>query len=302
MVPAAAHALIQNGHHVVIEKNAGVGSGLPDKIYSDLGCEIVDTADEVWARSDMIVKVKEPLAPEYDRMRENQLLYTYLHLAAEPELTQALLDRKVSGVAYETIEVNGGLPLLKPMSEVAGRMAIQVGAWCLEKHQGQKHAAGRCSRCFEGQSGHHWWRGCGNQRSQNGGRPRCRRDHLGHQLESFGIPRRYFGGRVHTLFSTPHHVAHKVTNADLVVGAVLIHGARAPKLVTRDMLSNMEDGTALVDVAVDQGGCVETMKVTTHDNPTFVVDGVLHYGVANMPGAVARTSTFALANATLPAT
>ena len=301
MVPAAAHALIQNGHHVVIEKNAGVGSGLPDKIYSDLGCEIVDTADEVWARSDMIVKVKEPLAPEYDRMRENQLLYTYLHLAAEPELTQALLDRKVSGVAYETIEVNGGLPLLKPMSEVAGRMAIQVGAWCLEKHQGGK---GMLLGGVPGVSKAKVVIIGGGVVGTNAAKMAVGLGAdvtiLDTNLNRLEYLDDIFGGRVHTLFSTPHHVAHRVTNADLVVGAVLIHGARAPKLVTRDMLSNMEDGTALVDVAVDQGGCVETMKVTTHDNPTFLVDGVLHYGVANMPGAVARTSTFALANATLP--
>ena len=301
LVPAAAHQLIRHGHKVIIENNAGVGSGLLNAQYEELGCEIVDTADEVWQRSDMIVKVKEPLAPEYERMRENQLLYTYLHLAAEPELTDALVKRGVSGVAYETIEVDGRLPLLKPMSEVAGRMSVQVGAWCLEKHQGGK---GMLLGGVPGVSPAKVVIIGGGVVGTNAAKMAvglgAHVTILDTNLNRLEYLDDIFQGRIQTLFSTQHHVAQQVINADLVVGGVLIHGARAPKLVSRSMLSDMEDGTVLVDVAVDQGGCVETMRVTTHDEPTFEVDGVVHYGVANMPGAVARTSTFALANATLP--
>jgi alanine dehydrogenase len=265
------------------------------------GAEIVNDAADVWGRADMVVKVKEPLPPEYGRMRENQILYTYLHLAPEPTLTAELLKRKVAGVAYETIQVGNTLPLLKPMSEVAGKMAIQVGAWCLEKERGGKGVL-------------------------LGGVPGVRRAKVviigggvvglnaakiavGMGAEVVILDRSrdrleylddVFLGRAQTLYSTPEDIRQQCKEADLVVGAVLVAGARAPRLVTREMLKEMEEGTAIVDVAVDQGGCVETMRVTTHDQPTFVVEGIVHYGVANMPGAVARTSTYALNHATLP--
>lgn len=301
MVPAGASALIADGHRVLIQKGAGLGSGITDDAYTAVGAEIVETADDVWAQADMIVKVKEPLPAEYERMREGQLLYTYLHLAAASELTDELLKRGVNSVAYETIEKDGRLPLLKPMSEVAGKMATQVGAWCLEKHQGGK----------------------GMLLGGVPGTPKARVTVIGGgvvgtnaakiavgmgadvtildlNLDRLEYLDDVFLGRVHTLYAAPHTVREAVLNSDLIVGAILIPGAKAKKLVTRDMLKDMEDGTVIVDVAVDQGGCVETTHPTTHDDPTFVVDGVVHYGVANMPGAVSRTSTYALTNATLP--
>ncbi|MCP4501408.1 MAG: alanine dehydrogenase [Deltaproteobacteria bacterium] len=301
IVPAAVAALSARGHTVLLQKDAGLGSGLKDEDYVDVGAIIVNKAEEIWSRSDLVVKVKEPLEQEFDLMREGQMLYTYLHLAPVPKLTQALLDRKVTGVAYETIEVNGRLPLLKPMSEVAGKMSIQVGAWCLEKERGGKGVL-------------------------LGGVPGVPRGHvvvigggvvgvnaakiavgmgaevtiLDNNLDRLEYLDDVFLGRVQTLYSTPHSVKEQISKCDLVIGAVLVPGARAPNLITKDMLSDMEPGTVIVDVAVDQGGCVETSRVTTHDNPTFTVNDVIHYGVANMPGAVAQTSTFALSHSTLP--
>jgi alanine dehydrogenase len=301
MVPASAQALSASGHQVVIQKGAGTGSGITDEQYQRAGAQILDTADEIWTKSDMIVKVKEPLPPEFARMREGQILYTYLHLAAAPDVTQALLDNKVAGVAYETIQVGRQLPLLKPMSEVAGKMSIQVGAWCLEAHQGGKGmllggvpgvAKAKVTVIGGGVVGVNAAKiavGMGADVTI-----------LDTSLDRLEYLDDVFLGRVHTLYSAPHNVAESVIQSDLVVGAVLIAGARAPKLVTKDLLEQMEDGSVIVDVAVDQGGCVETMHPTTHDDPTFVVNGVVHYGVANMPGAVPRTSTYALAHATLP--
>lgn len=301
LVPAGANALTRAGHTVVVQKGAGLGSGLPDAAYEAAGAIIVESAAEVWSRADMIVKVKEPLPPEFDLMKEGQLLFTYLHLAPEPELTKALVSRKVAGVAYETIEIDGKLPLLKPMSEVAGKMAIQVGAWCLEKERGGKGVL------LGGVPGVHRGKVViigGGVVGVNAAKIAVGMGAevviLDNNLDRLEYLDDVFLGRAQTLYSTPHDIAEQCKQADLVVGAVLVKGARAPKLVTRELLAEMEDGTAIVDVAVDQGGCVETMKVTTHDNPTFLVDGVVHYGVANMPGAVARTSTFALTNATLP--
>jgi alanine dehydrogenase len=301
LVPAGAHALTRAGHTVLIQKGAGTGSGLPDAAYEAAGAVIVDTAEEVWGRADMIVKVKEPLSPEFGLMREGQLLFTYLHLAPEPELTRALIERQVSGVAYETIEVDGKLPLLKPMSEVAGKMSIQVGAWCLEKERGGKGVL------LGGVPGVHRGKVViigGGVVGVNAAKIAVGMGAevviLDNSLDRLEYLDDVFLGRAQTLYSTPHDIADQCRKADLVVGAVLVKGARAPKLVTKELLAEMEDGTAIVDVAVDQGGCVETMKVTTHDNPTFHVNGVVHYGVANMPGAVARTSTFALTNATMP--
>lgn len=301
LVPAGANALVRAGHQVLIQKGAGLGSGLSDTEYVAAGATIVDTAEDVWGGAELVVKVKEPLQPEFDLMRPGQLLFTYLHLAPEPELTEALVRQRVAGVAYETIEVDGKLPLLKPMSEVAGKMAIQVGAWCLEKERGGKGVL------LGGVPGVHRGKVViigGGVVGVNAAKIAVGMGAevviLDNNLERLEYLDDVFLGRAQTLYSTPHDIADQCKKADLIVGAVLIKGARAPNLVTRELLAEVEDGTAIVDVAVDQGGCVETMKVTTHDNPTFIVDGVVHYGVANMPGAVARTSTFALTNATLP--
>jgi alanine dehydrogenase len=285
----------------VRENNAGVGSGISNDEYRQVGAEIVETAAEIWASSDMIVKVKEPVQPEYALIKDGQTIYTFLHLAAEPELTQVLLKKRVSGVAYETIQVGNTLPLLKPSSEVAGRMAIQVGAYCLEKPQGGKGILlggvpgvprGKVAIIGGGVVGMNAAKmavGIGADVTV-----------IDHNLERLEYIDDVFLGRLQTLYSTPHNIAQAVIAADLVVGAVLVAGAKAPKLVLREQVKQMSPGSVIVDVAVDQGGCVETMHATTHDNPTFMVDGVVHYGVANMPGAVARTSTFALAHATLP--
>jgi alanine dehydrogenase len=301
IVPASAHALTTAGHTVLIEQGAGLGSGISDEDYAAVGSEIVDSVDEVWQRADMIVKVKEPLPPEYKRMRPGQTLFTYLHLAPEPELTRALLEQKVAGVAYETIEVNGRLPLLKPMSEVAGKMSIQVGAWCLEKERGGKGVL------LGGVPGVHRGKVViigGGVVGVNAAKIAVGMGAdvviLDNNLDRLEYLDDVFLGRAQTLYSTPHNVREQVKRADLVIGAVLIPGARAPQLITRDLLDEMDDGSVIVDVAVDQGGIVETGRVTTHDNPTYVVSGVVHYGVANMPGAVARTSTFALDHATMP--
>ena len=301
IIPASVHELTTRGHKVIVQKGAGLGSGITDEHFIAAGAEIVATAADVWGRADIVCKVKEPLAPEFPLMREGQILYTYLHLAPEPELTKQLLARKVSGVAYETIQVGNTLPLLKPMSEVAGKMSVQVGAWCLEREHGGK----------------------GILLGGVPGVPRAKVVVIGggvvgvnaakvavgmgadvtivdSSLERLDYLEDIFMERAQTLYSTKHAIAEQVRHADLVIGAVLVAGARAPRLVTRELLGQMEPGSVIVDVAVDQGGCVETMKVTTHDNPTFVVDGVVHYGVANMPGAVPRTSTFALNHATFP--
>jgi alanine dehydrogenase len=303
LIPATADALNKSGHQVIVQAGAGMGSGLTDDAYRAVGAEIVPTADDVWARADMIVKVKEPLQPEYERMREGQLLFTYLHLAAEPELTKALLERKVAGVAYETIEVDGKLPLLKPMSEVAGKLSIQVGAMCLENpHGGKGVLLGGVPGVHRGKVVIIGGGVVGVNAAKIAVGMGAEVVLLDRNVDRLAYLDDVFLGRAQTLYSTPHTVREHVLRADLVVGAVLIPGARAPNIITREHLKEMEDGSVIVDVAVDQGGSVETMKVTTHDNPTFVVDGIVHYGVANMPGAVARTSTFALSHSTLPYT
>jgi len=301
IIPASVHELTSRDHKVIVQKGAGLGSGITDEKFIAAGAEIVATAADVWGRADIVCKVKEPLPPEFPLMREGQILYTYLHLAPEPELTKQLLARKVTGIAYETIQVGNTLPLLKPMSEVAGKMSVQVGAWCLEREHGGK----------------------GILLGGVPGVPRAKVVVIGggvvgvnaakvavgmgadvtivdSSLERLDYLEDIFMERAQTLYSTKHAIAEQVCHADLVIGAVLVAGARAPRLVTRELLGQMEPGSVIVDVAVDQGGCVETMKVTTHDAPTFVVDGVVHYGVANMPGAVPRTSTFALNHATSP--
>ncbi|HVJ89510.1 MAG TPA: alanine dehydrogenase [Labilithrix sp.] len=299
MTPAGAVSLTSRGHRVLVEKGAGEGAGIKDSDYVAAGAQIVSSAADAWS-ADMVVKVKEPLVQEYGFFRENLILYTYLHLAPEPELTKKLVESKVCGIAYETIENDDGtLPLLRPMSEVAGRMAVQVGASCLEKEHGGKGVLlggvpgtrrGRVVILGGGVVGRNAATiavGMGAQVTV-----------LDVQASTMGYLEDIFGGAVETLYSNPTNIEQAVTRADLVIGGVLVAGARAPKLVTEALIGKMEPGSVVVDVAVDQGGCIETCKPTTHAQPTYVVDGVLHYCVANMPGAVPRTSTFALTNAT----
>ena len=302
LVPGGVKALVNNHHQVVVQSGAGLGSGMTDDEYKSAGAEVVATAADAWNRADILVKVKEPLESEYPLMRDGQILFTYLHLAPLPALTQALLDRKVTGVAYETItRADGSLPLLTPMSEVAGRMAIQVGARYLERMNGGR---GVLLGGVPGVPPAEVIIIGGGVVGMNAAKMALGMGARVTVLDKSVAKMQYmddvFGGRVATLMSNPVNIAHAVARADLLVGAVLVPGAAAPKLVTRAMISTMKKGAVVVDVAVDQGGCIETTHVTTHSNPTFEVDGVVHYCVANMPGAVPRTSTFALTNVTLP--
>lgn len=302
LTPAGVRALTDAGHQVIVERSAGEGSGFEDDLYQRAGGRILDSADDVWAEAEMIVKVKEPVAPEYDRMREGQLLFTYLHLAPDRELTRQLLERKVTGIAYETItDRRGGLPLLTPMSEVAGRMAIQVGAHYLEKMSGGRGIllggvpgvpAARVVIIGGGVVGTN----AAKIAVGMGAHVTIIDNNLDRLRELDDI----FLSKISTLASSAYMIQDAISEADLIVGAVLVPGAAAPKLVTREMLKGVPNGGLIVDVAVDQGGCIETTHPTTHSNPTYYVEGVLHYCVANMPGAVPRTSTFALTNATLP--
>ncbi|HEY3039341.1 MAG TPA: alanine dehydrogenase [Pyrinomonadaceae bacterium] len=304
LTPAGVRALSDAGHQVIVEKSAGEGSGFEDSLYHKAGGQIIDSADEIWASAEMIVKVKEPIEPEYPRMRAGQLLFTYLHLAPDRELTNQLLKRKVTGIAYETItDRKGGLPLLTPMSEVAGRMAIQVGAHYLEKMAGGRGIllggvpgvpAARVVIIGGGVVGTNAAKiavGMGSYVTI-----------IDNNLERLRELDDIFLSKISTLASSAYMIHDAISNADLIIGAVLVPGAAAPKLVTRSMLKDVPNGAVIVDVAVDQGGCIETTHPTTHSNPTYYVEGVLHYSVANMPGAVPRTSTFALTNATLPYT
>ena len=302
LTPAGVRALTDAGHQVTVEKSAGEGSGFDDSLYHKAGAQIIDSADDVWAGADMIVKVKEPIAPEYPRMREGQLLFTYLHLAPDHELTAQLLNRKVTGIAYETItDRKGTLPLLTPMSEVAGRMAIQVGAHYLEKMAGGRGIllggvpgvpAARVVIIGGGVVGTN----AAKIAVGMGAHVTIIDNNLDRLRELDDI----FLSKISTLASSAYMIHDAISSADLIVGAVLVHGAAAPRLVTRNMLKDVPNGAVIVDVAVDQGGCIETTHPTTHSDPTYYVEGVLHYCVANMPGAVPRTSTFALTNATLP--
>ena len=300
MVPGTVRTLVEGGHTVLVQKGAGLGSGLADQRYIEAGAQIVDDADAVWQRAEMIAKVKEPIPIEYDRIQPNQTIYTYFHLAAVPELARVLIDKKVAAVAYETIQLaDGSLPLLEPMSEVAGKMATQVGAHCLEKAQGGKGlllggvpgvGKGRVLVIGGGTGGINAAKiavGMGAKVTV-----------LDIDVRRLNFIEDVFFGRVDTLYSDAETLARLLPETDMIIGAVLVAGARAPKLVTREHLKLMEDGSVVVDVAVDQGGCIETCRPTTHDDPTFVVEGVVHYCVANMPGAVAHTSTFALNNVT----
>ncbi len=302
LTPAGVHALADAGHEVFVQKTAGEGSGFSDEQYVQAGGKMLDTADEIWAEGDMIVKVKEPIAPEYPRMRENHLLFTYLHLAPELELTKQMLERNVTGIAYETItDKNGRLPLLTPMSEVAGRMSVQVGATCLEKMNGGRGillggvpGVPAANVVILGGGI------VGTEAAKMAVGLGAKVTIIARSLERLRQLDDIFLSKVQTLASSHFAIAEAISHADLVIGAVLVVGAAAPKLITRDMLKLIPDGAVLVDVAVDQGGCFETTHATTHSNPTFYEEGVLHYCVANMPGAVPRTSTFALTNATLP--
>ncbi|MCG8452294.1 MAG: alanine dehydrogenase [Spirochaetales bacterium] len=301
MTPADAKAYAARGHRVFIEKDAGRHAGFPDELYVAAGAQILSDKQKLFDDSQMIVKVKEPQASEYPLFHEGQILYTYLHLAAEPELTKALLASKVKSVAYETIEDHQSLPCLVPMSEIAGRLSVQEGAKYLEKQFGGRGIL-------------------------LGGVPGVRRGRIaiigggvvgtnaakiavgiGADVTVLDVNARrlaylddIFGSSISTLYSTEANIEQALVESDLVIGAVLIPGARAPRLVRRDHLSSMKEGAVVVDVAVDQGGCVETIKPTTHDDPVYQIDGVVHYGVANMPGSVALTSTLALTGATLP--
>lgn len=302
LTPAGVKTLSDYGHTVLIEKSAGNGSGITDDEFRAAGGQIVDSADEVWRRGDMVVKVKEPVGPEYQRMREGQLLFTYLHLAPDPKLTQAMLASKITGVAYETITNDEGhLPLLTPMSEVAGRMAVQVGAHYLQKPEGGRGVLmGGVPGVLPAKTVIIGGGVVGINSIKMAVGLGANVTVLDKNLERLRYLDDIFGAQIKTLMSNDYNVQESIANADLVVGAVLIPGASAPHLVKRDMLKTMHKGAVIVDVAVDQGGCIETTHPTTHSNPTYYVDDVLHYCVANMPGAVPRTSTFALTNATLP--
>jgi alanine dehydrogenase len=301
LTPASVHELVAHGHEVLVQAGAGTEIGLHDDQYQAAGASIVDAAAEIFARAEMIVKVKEPQAAECAMLRPGQILYTYLHLAPDPEQTAALVKSGAVCIAYETITgPGGGLPLLAPMSEVAGRMAIQAGASHLEKSKG---GMGLLLGGVPGvAAGHVVILGAGVvgtnalQMALGAGARVTVLDKNIDRLRQLDL---VFGNRIATLFSTTHAVEEAVLAADLVIGGVLIPGAAAPKLVTRQMVARMKKGAVVVDVAIDQGGCFETSHPTTHADPTFMVDGVVHYCVANMPGAVARTSTFALNNATI---
>ena len=301
MTPAGARILVACGHDVLVETGAGEGSGLRDADYAAQGAKIVRTAADAWG-AQMVVKVKEPLEREYGFFRKDLVLYTYLHLAAELQLTKKLAESGVAAVAYETIETDdGSLPLLRPMSEVAGRMAVQVGATCLEKERGGKGVLlggvpgtrrGRVVVLGGGVVGRNAATiaiGMGAQVTV-----------LDVRAETMAHLEDMFGGAIETLYSNPTNIEDAVLRADLVVGAVLVTGAAAPKLVTRELVGKMEKGSVIVDVAVDHGGCIETCRPTDHDRPTYEVEGVVHYCVPNMPGAVPQTSTWALTNVTIP--
>ncbi|MEO2074113.1 MAG: alanine dehydrogenase [Bacillus sp. (in: firmicutes)] len=302
LTPAGVVSFLNAGHKVIIEKDAGIGSGFTNEDYAKAGAEIIETAEQVWTTSDMIMKVKEPLSSEYKYFRQGLILFTYLHLAAEPALAEALKQSGVIAIAYETVSVNRTLPLLTPMSEVAGRMAAQIGAQFLQKNNGGQGILlagvpgvnrGKVTIVGGGIVGTNAAKmaiGLGADVTIID----LSADRL-RQLDDI------FGTQIKTLMSNPFNIAEAVAEADLLIGAVLIPGAKAPKLVTEEMVKAMKPGSVIVDVAIDQGGIVESIDhVTTHDNPTFVKHGVVHYSVANMPGAVPRTSTIALTNVTVP--
>ncbi|MFD5511733.1 alanine dehydrogenase [Streptomyces sp. NPDC059761] len=302
ITPAGVHELVRGGHQVFIEQNAGVGSSITDAEYVAAGAEILGTADEVWATADLLLKVKEPIAEEYHRLRKDQTLFTYLHLAASRECTDALLESGTTAIAYETVELaNRALPLLAPMSEVAGRLAPQVGAYHLMRSAGGRGVlpggvpgthAGECVVIGGGVSG---WNAAQIAIGMGFHVTLLDRD-----INKLREADKIFGTKIKTIVSNAYELEKAVVEADLVIGAVLIPGAKAPKLVTNELVAKMKPGSVLVDIAIDQGGCFEDSRPTTHAEPTFQVHNSVFYCVANMPGAVPNTSTYALTNATLP--
>ena len=304
MVPAGVRDLTSDGHTVFVETTAGEGSGFTDAEYVSAGATILASADDVFNEAEMIVKVKEPIAADLKRLKNGQLLFTYLHLAPVPDLTKALLDKEITGIAYETITGRGNtLPLLSPMSEVAGRMSVHVGAFYLQKPNGGRGVLlGGVPGVLPADVVVIGGGIVGINAAKMAIGLGARVTILDTNIDRLRYLDDIFDGRVSTLASNKAHIEEACRRADLLIGGVLIPGASAPKLVTREMIRDMKKGSVIVDVAIDQGGCVETAKATTHSNPTYVVDDVIHYCVANMPGAVPRTSTIALTNATLPYT
>lgn len=301
MTEAGVRQLVEEGHTLLVEQDAGLGSGISNEEYEKAGAQIIATKAEVYKKAEMIVKVKEPLPDEYELMQENQILYTYLHLAAEPKLTRVLCERKVKSVAYETIQKpDGTLPLLTPMSEVAGRMATQIGAYYLQRdHGGKGVLLGGVTGVRPAKVAIIGGGVVGTNAAKMAvglGADVTILDVNTSRLEYLDD---IFGGRVNTLYSNFLNIEEAVSESDLLIGAVLITGRKAPTLVSRQMVGNMSKGSVVVDVAVDQGGCIETCKPTSHTQPTYEVDGVIHYCVPNMPGVVSRTSTYALTNVTL---
>jgi len=302
LTPEGARELTHAGHRVLVEKDAGEGSSLYEQRYERAGAEIIDNAEEVWREAQMILKVKEPVPEEYDHLQEGQILFTYLHLAASRELTDVLLQRKVSGVAYETVQLaDGRLPLLAPMSEIAGRMAPHVGARLQEKENGGRGILlGGVSGVRPGKvlvlgagmaGGNAAWIAAGMEAEVIV---------VDKSLDKLRFIDQIHKGRIMTLMSDRLTLEQRVREADVVIGTVLIPGAKAPKLVTEEMVASMRPGSVVIDISIDQGGSVETSRMTTHSDPTYVVHGVVHYAVGNMPGAVPNTSTYALTNVTLP--
>jgi len=302
ITPAGVRTLVQHGHQVRVEKGAGLGSGIADVTFEQAGARMHERAQDIWAACDMIVKVKEPIETEYRHMRPDQILFTYLHLAANARLADELMARRVLAIAYETIQLaDGSLPLLAPMSAVAGRLAIQVGCACLETIHGGKGIL--LSGVAGVRPGHVAIIGAG----VSGLNAAHLAVGLGAQVTILDINQQrlnyledIFHGRAMTLMANAGNVEESIVHADLVIGSVLVPGAQTPHLITRKLLKRMEPGSVIVDIAIDQGGCAETSRPTTHDAPTYVEEGIVHYCVANMPGAVPRTSTYALTNATLP--
>ncbi len=302
IVPGGVRELVKRGHKVFIEQGAGLGAGISDAIYQESGAQLVKDRQILWRDAEMIIKVKEPIAEEYNLLQSGQILYTYLHLAAAAELTDVLVQKKITGIAYETIQLaDRSLPLLKPMSEVAGRMSVQVGAQNLQRHNGGKGfllggvpGVRRGQVCILG----------GGVAGINAAKIAIGMGALVTVLDVDQQRLAYlddvFGSTVTTMMSNPENISRSVISADLVISTVLIAGAKAPILVTREMIAQMEAGSVIVDISIDQGGSVEGIRPTTHDNPTFIYEGVLMYGVTNIPGDVSITSTYALTNATLP--
>ena len=302
LVPAGAEALSRGGHEILVEEGAGEGSGFSDEIYRRAGARIVPDAGRIWEEAELVVKVKEPVEPEWDRLREGQVVFTYFHFAASEELTRAVLDSGCVAVAYETVQLPGGeLPLLTPMSEVAGRMAVQEGATYLEKPTGGYGVLlGGVPGVLPAEVVILGGGVVGANAARIAAGFGAHVTVLDVDLDRLRYLADVMPANVDLLFSNRHNILDQLERADLLVGAVLLPGAKAPELVWEEDLGRMEDGAVIEDVAVDQGGCVETIRPTTHTDPTYVVDGVIHYGVANMPGAVPRTSTLALTNATFP--